>query len=347
MRERAKKLEEKANKHADFVGLEISLAAALENTVRFRAWGDNSAQVSAAELINRTCSVSEFNLYAPHVATMHRQKNAARQLQLNLLPNMIEGNVDFSENAGLNVPRTEVQSAHWRSDSATLFICVLRYLCVDRWNGSCSSLGKGTIVSTLVQGSWESAEVLETYLGVPDADGMVSLRWLLRPRALQQTTKLLRSQVRERHLITVPVIAVSDDKQHDTAFVQHFLSHIIFGESGWFHLQGTSFVQAHDVWLWNSDGAASHFKQAGTLFFLHQLREQNKLLRTAWMFGAPGHGKGVWDGLGGTIKRAVRNHLLRNDATICTAQEYYELVVYLFAFPEKQKEYALRKNVQC
>ena len=28
--------------------------------------------------------------------------------------------------------------------------------------------------------------------------------------------------------------------------------------------------------------------------------------RIFWEFGAPGHGKGVWDGLGALIKRTVR-----------------------------------------
>ena len=32
--------------------------------------------------------------------------------------------------------------------------------------------------------------------------------------------------------------------------------------------------------------------------------------RTFWEFGAPGHGKGVWDGLGAWIKRTVRQDII-------------------------------------
>mmetsp|Transcript_7191 Transcript_7191/g.15759 ORF Transcript_7191/g.15759 Transcript_7191/m.15759 type:complete len:89 (+) Transcript_7191:310-576(+) len=33
-------------------------------------------------------------------------------------------------------------------------------------------------------------------------------------------------------------------------------------------------------------------------------------IRIFWEFGAPGHGKGVWDGIGAWIKRSVRQDII-------------------------------------
>lgn len=54
--------------------------------------------------------------------------------------------------------------------------------------------------------------------------------------------------------------------------------------------------------LLGSDGAAGHFKQKSTLFYLADLSTQYPLVAFSWSFTAPGHGKGVWDGLGGIVK---------------------------------------------
>jgi hypothetical protein len=42
-----------------------------------------------------------------------------------------------------------------------------------------------------------------------------------------------------------------------------------------------------------SDGAASHFKQKGTLRFLYFFIKQFGFSRLTWTFGCPGHGKGT------------------------------------------------------
>jgi hypothetical protein len=52
-----------------------------------------------------------------------------------------------------------------------------------------------------------------------------------------------------------------------------------------------------------SDGAPSHFKNKGALHFTSYLKDKFKLRRVTWTFGAAGHGKGTWDGLGVLAKR--------------------------------------------
>jgi hypothetical protein len=55
--------------------------------------------------------------------------------------------------------------------------------------------------------------------------------------------------------------------------------------------------------LVNSDGAASHFKQKYTIQFLCKLYASTNFQRIIWNFGCPGHGKGVWDGIGALVSK--------------------------------------------
>jgi hypothetical protein len=59
----------------------------------------------------------------------------------------------------------------------------------------------------------------------------------------------------------------------------------------------------------HSDNASQHFKNSKTLNWLSKRPSSTKrrkgslsqLKKCQWSFGAPGHGKGAWDGLGGTV----------------------------------------------
>jgi hypothetical protein len=67
----------------------------------------------------------------------------------------------------------------------------------------------------------------------------------------------------------------------------------------------------------HSDNAPSHFKCSKTMHFLSKLPQQLKpwaqlgrSFRVVWEFGPPGHGKGVWDGIGAWMKRTVRQDIV-------------------------------------
>ena len=48
-----------------------------------------------------------------------------------------------------------------------------------------------------------------------------------------------------------------------------------------------------------SDNGPTHFKNKDQMFFLQEkIKEHLFLVRVSWGFGAPGHGKGPWDGIG-------------------------------------------------
>ena len=81
------------------------------------------------------------------------------------------------------------------------------------------------------------------------------------------------------------------------------------------------------AWHMHSDNAPSHFKSGKTMHYFSKLRDRltswaNGFVvgaglaagsplsfRVFWEFGAPGHGKGVWDGIGAWLKRSVREDI--------------------------------------
>ena len=73
-----------------------------------------------------------------------------------------------------------------------------------------------------------------------------------------------------------------------------------------------------------SDGAGSQFKQRFLFWNLHYW-QQDHHLKLTWNFFATSHGKGVVDGLGGTVKRAVWRYVRSGQVHITTAEEYAKI----------------------
>ena len=89
---------------------------------------------------------------------------------------------------------------------------------------------------------------------------------------------------------------VSDDLAHTKysvfIFLEYILKHLV---------EKFPSIKILNVF---SDGAGSQFKQRFLFSNLHNW-EQDHHLKLTWNFFATSHGKGVVDGLGGTVKRAV------------------------------------------
>ncbi|KOO35179.1 hypothetical protein Ctob_010692 [Chrysochromulina tobinii] len=133
-----------------------------------------------------------------------------------------------------------------------------------------------------------------------------------------------RRYLRHRKLQTKVFAHVSDDKTHDSHAAQTFLEKTF------------AYLEEHYVktgkekffaWHMHSDNAPSHFKSSKTMHFFSKLRERLASwasglvvgdghnagaplsFRVFWEFGPPGHGKGVWDGIGAWLKRTVREDI--------------------------------------
>ena len=70
-----------------------------------------------------------------------------------------------------------------------------------------------------------------------------------------------------------------------------------------------------------SDGPTSKFKQRFLFSSLHYW-EQNHDISIRWNYFATFHGKGVVDGIGGMVKRAVWRHIRSQRSHNTTQQEY-------------------------
>lgn len=68
-----------------------------------------------------------------------------------------------------------------------------------------------------------------------------------------------------------------------------------------------------------SDGPGSQFKQRYLFSNLHTWEEKHEI-KLIWNFFATSHGKGVVDGLGGTVKRSVWRHVRSEQAHIKSMQ---------------------------
>lgn len=92
---------------------------------------------------------------------------------------------------------------------------------------------------------------------------------------------------------------ISDDKKHDSYFVQHCL------QLHWDSVLEGGFTPRNH-WIW-SDGCAGQFKSRIPWYFVSRYPEITNGHNCMWSFFGSGHGKGPHDGAGAVLKRYIRN----------------------------------------
>ena len=100
----------------------------------------------------------------------------------------------------------------------------------------------------------------------------------------------------------------SNDRRHDSYLTQKFIDLKL----KWIKENIIDTGQENFDWYaLQSDNAAGHFKNSKTLHFLTTLpRTHPWIKKQTHGFGAPGHGKGVWDGVGAAIKNGLRRDIV-------------------------------------
>ena len=91
---------------------------------------------------------------------------------------------------------------------------------------------------------------------------------------------------------------VSDYREHDTLFVQHYFGFIYDS----LKKNGVSFIEH---WIC-SDGCVGQFKLACSFYWLSCLHKETSIRHT-WIFFEIGHGKGEHDGVGEMSTSEVPN----------------------------------------
>lgn len=107
-----------------------------------------------------------------------------------------------------------------------------------------------------------------------------------------------------------PKAIVSDVEKHSKEVVLAYMD-VIFET-----LPATA--KRVDVW---SDNATSQFKNQYVINSIDTFQERFKI-KLVWNFFAPMHGKSVVDGIGGTLKRYVRDRIVAQDLQVKSAEDF-------------------------
>ena len=144
-----------------------------------------------------------------------------------------------------------------------------------------------------------------------------------------------RSKAHKRKLVVTPIMSFSDDKRHDTYYVQQCLEQEALKSNGQVHIILSSNEQIDHLHV-DSDNAAGHFKSKFTL--QHDAKIIGRVAtafgrdwRLSWGFGYPNHGKGCWDGFRGVIKSWTTKRIITEDVAFS---------------PDREGKKALRENVK-
>lgn len=107
----------------------------------------------------------------------------------------------------------------------------------------------------------------------------------------------------DSRIITEYHFYISDDKHHDSEFVQY-----CFGLH-WNHMKTNGYAPKQH-WVW-SDGCAAQFKSSRPWFFVARYPNMTGGCSMLWSFFGSGHGKGPHDGAGAVVKSFVRREQLK------------------------------------
>lgn len=265
-----------------------------------------------------------------HRFTVTRQKSAESEFQRNRWPGWLQFNVDFAMDGTIPPPggRSQ-QSDHWTPMGYTLFVNIVDWLHTDLWIDRKSSLNIGDAV-TVEPSCASQANTTEPAPGSywaeivskpTPSDGIEMEKWVYGVRRYEASgdaplEMIERQYLRHRKLHTKAFIHVSDDKVHDSYAAQTFVSKTLMHLDEHYAQTGNEKFVALRL---HSDNAPSHFKTSKTMHYLTTLVEKLTSwgqpsamipVRIVWEFGPPGHGKGVWDGIGAWMKRTVRQDVI-------------------------------------
>ena len=124
-------------------------------------------------------------------------------------------------------------------------------------------------------------------------------------RHAEQNVDHIESTSENRHIIKEYHFYISDDRTHDTCFVQHCFGKIYDSLKN----RGITF---NEHWIW-SDGCVGQFKSARSFLWLCCLHKET-CIKHCWNFFETGHGKGEHDGVGACIKRVLRRYQMNHSA---------------------------------
>ena len=238
--------------------------------------------------------------YPYHRYTLHRTREAADQLRRTARPGSVVCDCDWAERYTMCDAR-EIQSEYWCMRQIGLFIFIARLLLTSAWQKTEGALEKGAEVTV------EDPSVTDSFYATVVNEGGAAYEtdeYIVRDENGTSHGPFQRRYLRHRKWYTWAFVGITGDKKQDSYATQHFITMIL----SWLHATVivTGLETATRLYI-HSDNAATHFKNSKTLNFLSRIPSIfTWILIACWSFGCPGHGKGPWDGLGGILKRMLR-----------------------------------------
>ena len=245
--------------------------------------------------------------HAYHRNLVSAERRAQILYERNVRPLIVKRDIDFSENGTLKDKR-QIQSQYWVTIGYSLFVSIASWLMASVWNMTTGTLSMGDEVTVDGEMSGEEinaasfwavvtdvSEAEKDVYEVTDSEGKIHV--VHRPRL----------RLRSRH--SVATGHVTDDKVHDRHAMQHFTNHELkYLETYMKEHYPDDIPKGSISRLHQHSDNASHFKSTGAIaYFTTLINERGGPTETAFVysFGAPGHGKGPYDGIGGRWKNKI------------------------------------------
>jgi hypothetical protein len=259
--------------------------------------------------------------YISHRGILSHQKKSSQEFYQSRRPGMMCIDHDYAENMKLQAHANEVQSEYWGNKQCTVYNAIVSWLSKDEWDKEVGIIEVGEEVT--VFGEKSGCDVNEEsywakVIQKPESDDGDYV--LQRDDGTEET--LPRKVLRHRVVKKQAHVGVTGDNKHDTYSMRHFIIETVKN----IKISGTFDSENFTVLCFHSDNAAQHFKSSNSINWLSQQLLSDTDIETLgfksalWDFGAPGHGKGVWDGIGATIKqwmkRRITSELVSRDPAI-------------------------------
>eukprot|EP00947_MAST-08B_sp_MAST-8B-sp1_P003300 g3300.t1 len=273
----------------------------------------NSQEGTLIELLDTLAPIAKKHVW--HRGVVANDQRGKKQRQEGRRPGQVDGDFDFGENGSMENFR-KVQREHWTSGTKqfTLFIAVFSWLVAAEWNKTDGELQEGAAVTVKGEKAGEAINKASFFARVVSFFMKDDVEFCVVATDDGKQHTVERAVLRHRVERTHAFAGISDDRKHDSASMQHFVRKSL----AWLESKSEDFKK-EDIKVLNvhSDNAAQHFKSTKSIHFFTSLKRYGG----TWSFGAPGHGKGIWDGLAGMFKTFVRNLIKaghRNPDLICT-----------------------------
>lgn len=280
--------------------------------------------------------VLAWKKYPLHRHTVSRQKHMAAQFARERCPGWLHFDVDFAMDGEIPPPfGRAIQSDHWCPMTYTLFILVASWLEKSAWVSRDSVLSRGDEVTVELESVAElgalhpaTGSYWAEVITVPTTQGETpqdEQKYGVRSYGADDVHYVARKLLRHRRRHTKAFIHISDDKTHDSHAAQCFINKTLqYLEDEYMKTGKETFFGLH----MHSDNAPSHFKSSQTMNhvttlparLMHWCSSLGITFRVFWEFGPPGHGKGVWDGLGAWMKRTIRQDITDDRPSYPTLQ---------------------------